>query len=212
VKYRIIFALILLLIVWAKPSQALACSPGLPIDKAIVTQDGKYTLVVLQSSPENYPVNQNIRDKYSQSGLYSEANPSSPLWTVDLQNFLFLSLNVKIYPSSNGKYLVIVSRSNGVTFFENGKKTKQYELAYFRATIPLGSCATDWFNNASLNSSGHLVVETADNKNYEFDISSGQLNINLSAVPAYIWLFGIFVVVGALLVLHLNSKRLNKGV
>jgi len=122
VKYRIIFALILLLIAWARPSQALACSPSPPIDKAIVTQDGKYTLVILQSSPDKYPVDQNIRDKYSQSGLYSEANPSSPLWTVDPQDFLFLLLDVKIYPSSNGKYLVIVSRSNGVTFFENEKK------------------------------------------------------------------------------------------
>jgi hypothetical protein len=150
------------------------------------TSDKAYILVIFcpppeEKKPDEYPCfeNTDIRKKYSQAGLYKNDGSSNPLWVVDW----FFPLIDSVYISSDSNYLVTVRSPqyflgkphSFIGFYERGKLLKEHGIG------PLIKNADELptkgrFKNISFDDArGQLSITTNEDKNYIFDIRSGEI-------------------------------------
>ena len=144
----------------------------------------KYVFVMLSTDDPSTKAadmqDENIRSKYSKSGLYTKGESLEPLWTVDWYSF-------RVNISSDGKYLIrwgdwpIVSDYDALAFafYENGQEIKRYvvkDLVASPSLIPETVSHYEWEENSSFGDEQKtLWVMTLNKEEYTFDITTGNI-------------------------------------
>ncbi len=147
--------------------------------------ENKYVFVMLSTMPpSSYATDsqfdQNIRNKYSQSGLYRKDDSITPIWTVDWYSYDFL-----IDISLDGKYLVewaLLSYqysdydSIALTLFENGQEVRKYAINEFVSLPFLLSSPYEWKENSFIdNEKESLWIRTSNGEEYTIDLATGEI-------------------------------------
>ena len=135
---RVYFIALALAILGFLPFDSSADSPAPPSSYVVETEDGQFVFVMIaplsldeELSFWNEEYGSKIRDirqKYSESGLYSTGDGTAPLWTVDWYAHGVLPFSDGIHVVREGPW----ARSRGdeaVSFFANGKLLKSYSIS-----------------------------------------------------------------------------------
>jgi hypothetical protein len=184
---------ILTLMLLALPSTAFADSPAPPRDYSVVTESGEFVFVML-AREELSAYNQvgfirrdeELRQKYSQSGLYRNDGSSTPLWTVDWYSF-----SVEI--SSDGRHLAKFGPWAGsgdygelaIAFNEDAKEIASYRVDQlvtipFYPFLPHSKSHYEWLKTSEFDDKqGTLDIETMSGERYTFNIATGMPSNNL---------------------------------
>ncbi len=179
--YFVLMASLLLVFAHAYSPAAFADSISPPRDYTKVTVDGRYIFVMLVGNNSQVPLEwskvEEIRSKYSQSGLYKNDGSTTPLWTVDWYGSVDLS--------SDGHHLIRWGpwplmghyAETALTFCEDGREINSYridQLVTLPILLPNTTSHFDWLRSADLDEvSGLLTVQTQLWDSYVFDVRTG---------------------------------------
>lgn len=211
---------------------AWADSPVEPYDYTLVTEDGRYILVMLSHNAKGdydqtgftWP-DKEIRAKYSQAGLYKNDGSTTPLWTIDWYAF-------DVHLSSDGQHLVQYGPWSGtnnydelaLAFHENGRLLIRYsveDLVANPSSLPHSVSHYIWLKDASFDDAmSELAVETLNEEKYTFDVRTGAMirdklppaeqgSLSVGLVVAFA---SVVVLIAVLFMLRVKRYRLKRPV
>lgn len=193
VKMNKVFIVILvitaLLVAWqpAGAVQSALDEERIEHDYLIEVAGGKFVFVMLaiEKDPDYYFSeeiyrNEEIRQRYPQSGLYATVGATEPIWTIDWYAF-----EVNLF--AEGKYLVrwgFWPRSGeydalAVAFYQEGRQLHRYHVNDLVLTSNLTTLEESvshyaWLAERSFDTNQRLLfLETYSGEHYVFDITTG---------------------------------------
>jgi hypothetical protein len=185
-KKQMVWVAIFLTLIISKESTMVARADEIPKQQDYTLDVGnKYVFVMLSTMPpSSYATDsqfdENIRNKYSQSGLYSKDDALTPIWTVDWYSYDFL-----IDISFDGKYLIewaylsyYYSKYDSIAFtlFEDGQEIRKYTINEFVSFPFLLSSPYEWKENSFIqNEKASLWIRTSNGEEYTIDLASGEI-------------------------------------
>jgi hypothetical protein len=155
---------------------ALADRPAPPRDYVLDVEGGEYVFVMLAT--DDLHANENLRAKWSRSGLYAIDNPDDPLWTVEWHAH-------SVIPFSDGRRLLRwgpwaeTTDDLAVAFYLSGEELNHYhirELIDDESTLERSTSHFTWNTGWSLDlATGVLTIDMTDGQQHRFDTTRGQL-------------------------------------
>lgn len=188
----------------------------------IELNDERYVLVMVSSQPmatdiaedEEWKA-QEIRAKYTQSGLYLNDSSADPLWPVEYRYETWA-----VHLSSDGRYLVI-NDSNGswerLSFYDKGKRLAFYDETdldpYFYPKLIAGRIfgfgGGAWgFYPEEFDPEKLTYQVESRNEQFTLDVTTGQVIEHWSLWPLY---FGLPLVVFPLAMIRYSRRRKRKA-
>jgi hypothetical protein len=206
-------------------AQPLSDSPAPEFDYIQEVGDGQFVFVMLsiEDDPSAYGQggavqDQNIRQQYSQSGLYENDVSTTPLWTVDWYAF-------QVEISSDGKYLVRWGPwpfhedydELALAFYKDGVEIKRYtvnDLVADPKSLPRSVSHYFWVKETSFNPTTNVLhLETQNGEVYDFDVTTEEKSTESELLPSNIVrvvIIGILIFGGTFLLL--KRFRNNNGI
>ena len=111
-----------ILLVLASCSTTFADSEGVSFDYTAETADKKFVFVMLNPKLKNG----RLTDKYPQSGMYLKDGSTTPLWTVDWLNYVFLPGDGKHIVRRGGARYSAAYDEEAFSFFDEDRLLKIY--------------------------------------------------------------------------------------
>jgi hypothetical protein len=171
----------------SEPNPAKADTPAPPKSYKRVTSDGSYVFVMIADVSLEEEVRhwneetgqgiREIREKYSQSGMYRNDGSTKPLWTVDWH------AGVEI--ASNGVHLIrhgpwaTSTEGEAISFFADGKLLRMW---YIRELVDAPELLKHtvshffWIRNATMDDTRlEYSISTEDGNRFVFDMRTGQV-------------------------------------
>lgn len=182
-RRKIFLSLLVALLSFAMPASVLADTPAPAHDYTRVTRDGQYIFVMLARegySPRGVLIDEELRKKYAQSGLYENDGSTTPLWTVD-----WYASDVEV--SSDGQHLVRYGpwpvkgdyTELALAFYKNGKELSSYsvgQLVMNPSRLPHTVSHYWWLSYPMFDEeAGRFSVETKNGEKHKFDVATGRI-------------------------------------
>ena len=198
-KYGAVLALLILC--FGLGSLSVANAQTASRDYFLVTGNGRYIFVML-SSEQNSPASSTLRvdrTRYTHSGLYTYGGEAHLLWTVDWYS-------AQVYISSDGEHLIRMGpwpkegafSELAVAFYDKGQLMREYSVSNLVAdpsSLPVSAGHYGWLKASTfLDVQGALEIETLNDEQYDFDITTGEFEhgaIGPTASQFLLLLFGI---------------------
>jgi len=182
------------------PAQALSLAPL--ESYTVKSPDGTYIFVMLLPAG---PGTDELREKYSVSGLYKNDGSRELVWSVD-----WYALWAVV--ASDGKHVVVGPLrgpaldeydGNLVTFVANGKSIRGYGFEQLLGDS--GSFLADrWFTHSKLDDANRIwEAATVNGRWYEFDLTTGDIRFSFHLRP---WFFASAILL-SVVVLVLAFRR-----
>lgn len=184
-RFAVLATTIVLLLLSSFP--AYADSPAPQTDYIIEVGDGQFVFVMLVIPDDKGEygygeaiLDEEIRAKYSKSGLYSVDDSNDALWTID-----WYSYGVSI--TSDGKHLVrwgpwpLIGDYGeiAIQFYENGNLLISYrvfDLVSEPRKLPRSISHYEWLAAAEFDEEKkELFLETENGEEYLFDVTTGRV-------------------------------------
>jgi len=184
-------------------AQPLSDTPAPESDYIQEVAESKFVFVMLsiEDDPTAYGQggavqDEDIRHRYSQSGLYRNDGSIHPVWTVDWYAF-------QVTISSNGNYLVRWGpwpfHENydelAVAFYKNGREIRRYAVKDLVANpdlLPRSISHYMWEKETSFDATINVLhLETYNGEEYDFDVTTGKKLTEAELSPANIALLGV---------------------
>jgi hypothetical protein len=171
------------------PASILADSPAPQTDYIKTTPSGEYIFVMLVRENDTSTYNQTgmvvkkeeIRSKYSRSGLYRNDGSSAPLWTVDWYSFGVFVFSDGVHLVKFGPWALSNNYSElALAFYRSGEEIERYSVSALVAnpsSLPHSVSHYMWGRSSSFDDhpTNRLHVETYNGERYIFDVTSGQI-------------------------------------
>jgi|GEM_PF-936996 len=182
-RCKIFLPLFVALLCFAIPASVLADTPAPAHDYTQVTRDGHYIFVMLARegySSRGVLIDDELRKKYAQSGLYKNDGSTSPLWTVD-----WYASDVEV--SSDGQHVVRYGpwplkgdyTELALAFHKNGKELSSYsvgQLVMDPSRLPHTVSHYWWLSYPMFDEeAGRFSVETKNGEKHELDVATGRI-------------------------------------
>ena len=160
--------------------QAFADSIAPPKDYKVVTESSEFVFIMLvpEQSVRWATLNPDIRNTYSESGLYRNDGSNTPLWTIDWYAY-------DVIPVSDGIHMIRPGpwASNrgqlALAFYRNGQEVKSYKISDLvkGGRLPHTVSHFTWRDKVEYQESkGNLYVSTLGaGHSYNFSITTGEI-------------------------------------
>ena len=164
-----------------------------------VSEDDQYVLVMVSPLPldedaghEAFDAREirNIRETYSQSGLFPNDGTTTPLWTLPYHNWTH-----EVFIGPDGQHLIIAdddwfqSHGHVVTFYSNGNELASYSITDLLSSTYLRMPILRRIDGGAMTFDTDALTFTSRTNQggaFVFDVTSGKIVRRSSPIPKFI--------------------------